>query len=249
MVVAAMQPYFFPYIGYFQLMAACDLFVIRDDAQFIAGGWVNRNRILVGGMPRWITMPVARAPHHLPIKAREYLLDHPLARRIRRRIVAAYEGAPYFAATMVTIDEALSCQDANVAEYNTRLLAMLARRLGINTPVCMASGIGSTQLRGEQRVIEICIQVEASTYVNPVGGAHLYDRTHFAEFGVMLRFLRSCAPAYRQFGDASVSSLSVIDVMMFNDASSIAEMIRAYHLVSGPEDTSDVQRPKGGAES
>ena len=229
MVVAAMQPYFFPYIGYFQLMAASDLFIIRDDTQFIASGYVNRNRILVGGVPRWITLPVARAPHHLPIQSRRYLLHDRLAKRIRRRLVSAYERAPYFAEAMAAVDEALSCEDANVANFNTRLLVLLARRLGIHTPVRLASTIESADAgwRSEQRVIDICVQVGASAYVNPSGGFRLYDREHFAAAGVNLRFLQSCAPTYAQFGTTAVPHLSVIDVMMFNDTSRIATMIQS----------------------
>jgi hypothetical protein len=233
MIVALMQPYFFPYIGYFQLMAACDLFVVRDDVQFIAGGWVNRNRILVDGKARWISMPVVRASHQLPIARRRYALNHPAAARIRRRIEAAYRQAPHFEETIAIVDHVLACDDSNVATFNTRLVMLIAERLGIHTPVRRGTDIGGIGVTGEARVIEICVSVGASDYVNPLGGAHLYDPERFSEAGLSLRFLRPWTPLYPQFEAAPVAALSIIDVLMFNDAARTAEMLHGYTLVAG----------------
>jgi hypothetical protein len=234
MIAAIMQPYFFPYIAYFQLMAACDVFVVRDDVQYIKGGWVNRNRILVEGRPQWLTLPVAHADHQLPINRRQYLLDRPTATKLRRRLVAAYEHAPHFSETIAVVDAALEFCDSNVARFNTHLLTSVALRLGIDTPTRFASSIvGERQAGGQQAVIEICSNLGASGYVNPIGGVGLYDPVCFESRGITLRFLRSSVAEYPQFGALPVPSLSVIDVMMFNSLRSIKEMLTACDLIAG----------------
>jgi hypothetical protein len=236
MVVAVMQPYFFPYIGYFQLMAACDVFVVADDVQYISGGWVNRNRILVDGWPQWVTMPVAKADHRLPINERQYLLDDRLARRVRRRIEGAYRAAPFFNDTMPIVDAALDCRETNVAVFNTHLLGCVARRLGVDTPVRLASRMASRKsLAGVERVLDLCAQLGASGYLNSIGGLQLYDPARFSQAGLTLRFLRSCAPSYAQFGATPLQSLSIIDVLMFNGLETIRHMLQAYRLLAGDD--------------
>jgi hypothetical protein len=232
--VAAMQPYFFPYLGYFQLMAACDVFVVRDEAQYIHQGWVNRNRILVNGGPQWVTLPVASGDHALPIRQRNYLLDHPVAKRLHNRITAAYRRAPQFDDAMSVVDEALSCRDTNVSAFNINLLGCIAKRLGIDTPVRLASTLPRQEsLSGQEAVRDICVRLGASMYINPIGGLDLYNPALFVQHGLTLRFLESQAPDYSQFGAPFVPSLSVIDVMMFNDVATIRKMLPEYRLVKG----------------
>lgn len=236
MFVSIMQPYFFPYIGYFQLMAACDLFVVFDDVQYIRRGWVNRNRILVNGEPQWITLPVAGDDYFLPINQRVYLLDDRLAQRMRRRIVGAYRAAPHFTATMQLIDEILSFGDANVARFNTHLLTRVARHLGIDTPVRIASSIEKNHdLAGESLVIDICQRLGATGYINPIGGLALYHPARFAAQGLTLRFLQPEVPAYPQYGLTPVPSLSIIDVLMFNTPDDVRRLLSCHRLISGQE--------------
>ncbi len=238
MFVSMMQPYFFPYIGYFQLMASCDVFVVRDDVQYIQSGWVNRNRILVDGEAQWVTLPVARADHRLPINRREYLLKDPLSQRVRRRIEGAYRGAPHFEETMRIFDEAFGCSNGNVAVFNTHLLRCVAERLGITTPMRLASDIDTHQaLAGQESVVHICARLGASGYINPIGGIDLYEPDRFRRQGLTLQFLQPCAPEYRQFDSSHVASLSIIDVMMFNDMPTVKRMLSAYRFIAGPTDT------------
>jgi hypothetical protein len=236
MRVACMQPYFYPYIGYFQLLAACDVFVIADDVQYIQRGWVNRNRILVNGGAAWITLPVARAGHALPIHCREYLPDHRLAKRVRRSIAGAYRWAPHFAATMTLVDEVFDCREVNVAAFNTHLLARVAARLSIATPIRLASSMPCGRLAGQARVVDVCRRVGATTYLNPSGGVGLYDPATFSGEGIELRFLQSSVREYEQFGAPFVPSLSIIDVLMFNDVGTVRDMLREYRLVAKGRD-------------
>jgi WbqC-like protein family len=233
MVAALMQPYFFPYIGYFQLLSACDRFIVLDHVQYIRRGWMNRNRILVNGRPHWITMPVAHDDHRLPINRRRYLIGDHRAQQLRRRIAGSYRRAPFFEDAMAVVEEALGCGNDNVAAYNTHLLGCVARRLGIHTPVRMASSFAPSNVAGQDLVLDLCQQAGATAYINPIGGLDLYDPAAFERRGVTLQFLQPELQPYAQFGGAPVSSLSIIDVMMFNTTTAIQGMLRRYTLIAG----------------
>ncbi len=233
MWLSIMQPYLFPYIGYFQLMSACDTFVIFDDVQYIRRGWVNRNRILVNGEPHWITMPVESADYYLPINQRKYLLDDRLALRLRRRIAGAYATAPQFDSVMPIIDEILSYEDDNVARFNTNLLKCIASYIGIQTPIRISSSIDKdNSLSGQGLVIDLCRRLGASGYINPIGGTELYQSSRFSVYGMELRFLNSMADEYAQYENTHVKALSIIDVLMFNDQEAIKSMLSQYRLIS-----------------
>jgi hypothetical protein len=236
MRVALMQPYLFPYVGYFQLMAGCDLFVVRDEVQYIRGGWINRNRILLDGRPRWLTLPVAAADHRLPINRRTYLLDARVLRHIRRQLEAAYRQAPHFRATMNVVDEVLACEDANVARFNVHALRRVAAHLGIHTPLQLGSALPPSDMHGASRVIEMCRQLGATTYVNAIGGVQLYRAEAFAAAGLALRFVASSPSPYVQFHSSFVPGLSIIDVLMFNDRSAVTGMLGAFRPVTSPTD-------------
>lgn len=232
MRVALMQPYFFPYIGYFQLMAACDLFVVHDDVQYIKGGWINRNRILVNEAPDWITLPVAAAAHTLPIRDRNFLRHDRSAARLPARIASAYRGAPFVARTMALVQEVLSFPESSVAAFNTNLLRRVAAHMGITTPIALSSQLAKDDsLAGEARVLDICQLTGASSYVNAIGGRALYSQQAFSQRHMDLVFLSCKAAPYRQFGTEHTPFLSVIDVLMFNDLSDVQRMLTEYQLL------------------
>jgi hypothetical protein len=234
-IVSIMQPYFFPYIGFFQLMSACDVFVMRDDAQYIKDGWVNRNRILVHSRPAWLTFPVASADHRRSINQREYLMEgrkRPLS--LLRKIEGAYRTAPHFSSAIPLVEEIMSHPGANVASFNINLLRTLARAFGITARIAVSSEVDKqTGLVGPAMVVELCRQFNADRYVNPIGGIHLYDSAYFSANGLELSFLQSSVPSYPQFGMPHVASLSIIDVMMFNGLDAIKQMLGQYRLVDG----------------
>ena len=232
MNVAVMQPYLFPYIGYFQLMASADRFVIHDDVQYIKGGWINRNRILSDGVPRWITLPVARGTHPLTIHQRSYAPGPEGPSRFLRRLEAAYRPAPNFAETFELVRALLLHEDRNVASFNVQALRGIADSIGITTQFVVSSEMTKDDsLKGEARVIAICEALGAETYVNPIGGIALYDHARFAEHGIQLAFLRPEPRAYRQLGTGFVPGLSIIDVLMFNDAATVREVLEEFTLI------------------
>jgi hypothetical protein len=191
MIIAIMQPYFFPYIGYFQLMEAVDVFILYDDAKHIEHGWVNRNKILIKDKPVWLTMPVRHESHTLPINQRHYLLSEGVG-PIKRKLQAAYGRKNSSAEELTTIDNLLDFEDANVARFNAHSLLKLAHRLGIRCEFAFSSEITGTKgLKGEAKVIEMCRQKGATRYINPIGGSSLYDADAFSAAGIELQFLRT----------------------------------------------------------
>ena len=229
--VATMQPYFFPYLGYFQLILKSDVFVFLDDVQYIKRRWINRNRILLDGAPHWLTLPVREGGSELAINQRYYRLDRAIINKTLRRIEAAYRKAPRFAAIFPLLEDALRFDDANVAAFNANLIGRLATQLGIATPLERSSEIvEDVRLAGQERIIEICRCLGATDYLNPIGGAGLYRAGRFAEAGLGLRLLQPRIPAYPQFGVPPVPDLSVIDALMFNSDDALAHLLRSCRI-------------------
>lgn len=192
MRVAVMQPYFFPYIGYFQLMRAVDTFVLFDDAQYIDRGYVNRNRIRRGGQAAWWTLPVAKGRREDAINSRRYVDTPEDYDRLRVLLREAYSKQPAFSQMIAVADEALGFPDHNVARFNGNLLRIVAEALGIGCAFLPASELKAPQdLRGQDRIVHICRRLGASTYVNPIGGAGLYREDAFLASGLQLKFLKT----------------------------------------------------------
>lgn len=233
MNVAIMQPYLFPYVGYFQLIGAVDQFVIHDDVQWIKGGWVNRNRILIGGEPHYITLPVEKAPSSLNINDRKLSIDVERQKnKIIRQIENAYRNAPHFDPVLSLVSRCFALQEQNLSVFVTNALRECCIYLGIGTPFVLSSDLEkNNELRGEERVLDIAIAMGASHYFNPIGGTELYDKAHFSDKGVALYFLKARPVPYRQTQDCEfVPFLSIIDAMMFNSKQELASLLSEYDL-------------------
>lgn len=227
--VAIMQPYFFPYLGYFQLIAAADTFVLYDDSQYIKNGWSNRNRIAIRGEAHFLTWPVEPGPSTASYRERRYAAG--AQAKLLKTIAQAYARAPQHGSAMPLIERLLGFEDLRVAAFNGHAVREIARHIGLDTDLVESSDI----TRGESgtaqaKVIAICRALGASTYVNPAGGRHLYERQGFADAGLQLRFLEPILRPYEQFGTAFVPGLSIIDLLMFNPADRVGAMARDFAL-------------------
>lgn len=232
MIAAVMQPYFFPYIGYFQLMHAVDTFVFFDDVQYINRGWVNRNRIRVRNEPAWLTMPVQRAPRDHTIVARRYLLDTGTVAAMKRSLQFNYAKAPFHAEVISQLSTILDCTDASVAGFNENLLTNIAHRLGINSQLVASSAITQTPgLRGEAKIIDICRQIGADAYINAIGGIDLYDPVHFEQAGIDLRFIRSTATTATPLDGPEQPPLSIIDTLMHQGWDGTRAILDRFELI------------------
>lgn len=235
MKVAIMQPYFFPYIGYFQLIAASDVFVLHDDVQYIKGGWVNRNRILFNGESRMITMPVQKDAYELPINARSYVDDKQARKDIINVIKQAYAKAPFFSQVFLLVNEIMMFENSNVAHFNQNLIRRIANYLGIKSKIIVSSDMDKdNNLSGEARVLNMCNCLGAADYINPQGGQALYDTTTFRNAGIDLSFLIMRPTPYTQRVDGFMPYLSIIDVLMELDPSEIRTALAEFDLIKSP---------------
>lgn len=233
MTLGIMQPYLFPYLGYFQLINAVDEFVIHDDVQFIKGGWINRNRILVNGDPKYITLSVRSDSSDRSINEREFAEDFAKQKTgILRQIEGAYRKAPQFTRTMELLHRCFQCADSNVSGFVTHTIRLCCEHFKIGTPIRMASTLDKdNQLRAQERVLAINKVLGADHYVNPSGGVELYDRQEFERQGIRLSFIQMQTIEYPQFGGVFQPALSLIDVMMFNPPESFGQLLSQYELV------------------
>ena len=236
MKVAIMQPYLFPYLGYFQLMKAVDTFVFYSDVQYIKGGWINRNRILGNSGADWLTLPVQDAPHGNAINDRHYVGDRVTRKKLVRKIEFAYRRAPRFDEAFQLISNCFTIEESNVAAFNQSILMAVARYIGIDCAFSISSDCRiDQQVKGQSRVLEICSRIGATSYLNPIGGIDLYYPDAFSRSGINLSFVRSRPTDYPQFGQPHVPYLSIIDVLMFNGPERVKELLNEYDSVAPVE--------------
>jgi hypothetical protein len=234
MKAALMQPYFFPYLGYFQLIKAVDQFIVYDDVQYMKGGWINRNRILMENKPAWISLPVP--PDSVSSEIRERRLSEREYEKSRIKILgqlhAAYRKAPHYAETRQLVESILAYDEPCLSLFLFNSLQKTSQHLGIETPLVLSSALqkNDSALSGRDRVIAICKSVSATTYINSMGGRELYNVEEFAAEKIKLQFIEMSPIYYQQGGENFVPYLSIIDVMMFNDKTAIGQHLQQYTL-------------------
>lgn len=234
MKIAIMQPYFFPYIGYFQLINAVNKFVIYDDVNYIKSGWINRNKILINGKPSLFTLPLSKISsfkliNELKIDRNNYEL---WKTKFLKKISQAYANALYLNPTFKLINNMLNIKDDHISTINTKSIITISNYLGINTYFVPSSTVyKNSYLKGYDRIIDICKKEKASQYVNPIGGKNLYQKENFAQNNIKLNFLNSKKIVYNQYKNDFLPNLSIIDVMMFNSKDTISVFLNEYELL------------------
>jgi hypothetical protein len=232
MRIAIMQPYAFPYLGYFQLISAVDLFVLLDDANFINRGFVNRNTLLTREGPRLFTIPLSRASSTPPINQLKICTEATSWKKLPRRIRTSYARAPHFREVMPLLEHILE-QGAftTLTGLIRNSLRVLLPYLGIETRIVESTtGYDNYALKGVDRIVDICRKEGAQEYLNPEGGRALYSREKFEPHGITLQFLIHMPVAYPQFGDSFVERLSIIDAMMFNSPDALRNLLMQYRI-------------------
>ena len=190
MKVACMQPYFLPYIGYWQLIHAVDKFVILDDVQYITKGWVNRNKIIVNGKEKWITIPLKNANRNRMINEIEICDKSLWLPKFERSIKYNFKNSIFFKEIYELIDCILNNEENNLSKFLLNSISSICNYLGIKTDILVSSSCSpKRELKGESRIIEICKNIGASSYINLPGGKNLYNNSSFSEEGIDLHFL------------------------------------------------------------
>lgn len=227
MKLAIMQPYFFPYIGYFQLINAVDEFVIYDNIEFTKKGWINRNRILVNEADAIITLPLKKDSDYLHVKDRYLAETWEIERKkMLNRITESYRKAPCFKETYEVIEKCILYEDRNLFKFILHSLQTLMQYLNIKTNLVISSSIlVDHQLKSDAKVMAICKERGADMYINPIGGIVLYDKNHFKQNNLELQFQKSNSITYKQFNNDFLPWLSIIDVMMFNSKEEINKFL------------------------
>lgn len=233
MKLAVMQPYFFPYIGYFQMINAVDVFVFYDDVNFIKRGWINRNKILVNGSECLLTIPCIKASQNKYISDIKINKQHKLYKNIKTTIKYSYKNAPYYDTVFPLIENVFASNTDEISTLAQQSILEIVQYLDIQTDFKISS-VDFPESKGmdkADRLISICQANNATQYINAIGGKELYDKEYFQKKGIDLNFLSPNKIEYKQFGPDFTPWLSIIDVLMFNSIEDIKKHLNEYELL------------------
>ena len=232
MKVAIMQPYFLPYIGYFQLINAVDVFVVYDNIQFSKKGWFHRNRILVNSKDEYFTLPLKKDSDYLNVNQR-WLSDSWEQEKLKtlRIIKENYKKAPFYLSSLPIIEEIFNFKSTNLFDFIYNSIIKINSILDIKSKIVLSSTLAiDHELKAQLKVLAICENLQASHYINPIGGILLYDAPSFEKRKIGLSFLKSKNIHYPQFNNEFLPWLSILDIMMFNDISTIKAWLKDFDL-------------------
>jgi hypothetical protein len=230
MKIAIMQPYFLPYIGYMQLINSVDTFVIYDDVNYIERGWINRNYFLNKDTKCLLTLKLSKASCNKLIKDIDILPIH--EQTLFKTLDNLYRHAPYFKEIKTVLNDIQNFEEKQISLFLYNHLQILCNYLGIKTKLILSSTIEKNiQLRGQEKVLNICNSLHATQCINPPGSKLLYNKETFKKNGQEMFFLKAFKPDYKQFKDnVFVNNLSFLDTLMFNSIENVKNFIDLYEL-------------------
>jgi len=229
MKLGIMQPYFLPYIGYWQLMNVVDKYVIYDDVNYINKGWINRNNILLNKQSFLFILNLLGASQNKLIN--EISVDANQTKLIKTFEIA-YKKAPFFDDIFHFVKHIIEYNDKNLANFVGNSIIQIASYLGLKTEFIYSSEINKDcSLKGQEKILNMCNVLQATEYINSIGGIELYSKEMFKEQGIELKFIKSKSIEYKRFNNEFVPWLSILDVMMFNDKEKVKNFLKEYELV------------------
>lgn len=228
-----MQPYFLPYIGYFQLINHVDKFVIYDEIQFTKKGWIHRNRMLMNNKDFMFSLSLKKDSDYLNIIDRQLSNNFKAdSLKLLRQIHGSYKKAKMFPQVFPMIEKILSYKDTNLFYFIKHSLKVVCDYLEIKTPLVVSSTLEyDNNLKSQDKVIAICKSMGANKYINPIGGTELYETKRFTAENIELSFIKSNDISYNQFENEFIPFLSILDVIMFNSKEQIMSHISNFKLV------------------
>lgn len=230
---AVMQPYFMPYIGYFQLMHAVDKFIIYDNIEFTKRGWINRNRILVNGEPQYFTVNLEKGSDYAMVNERKV---SPVFVKERRKVLgkieANYRKAPFFAETFPLVKECFECNAKNLFDFIFHSIVKVNEHLHIETALIVSSQLPiDHSLKNKFKLWALSDYLGIRDYINPVGGMELYEKSEFGEHGMNLMFHQANLSQYEQVGDLGFSpALSIVDMLMCLGAEGVSRELKNFNI-------------------
>ena len=232
MKLGMMQPYFYPYLGYWQLMNVVDEYIIYDDVNFIKGGWINRNRIKINGSDAILGLQLKKASQNKLINELELAMTDTDKEKLISKVKSAYGKAPNADEVLELFAETIYCNQTNLAEFLAYSNRKIAEYMGIKTPILSATEIKLDHTnKGQQRIIDICKERGISTYINAIGGKDLYDKNTFMEAGIELEFLRMDSDiVYPQGKGDFIPYLSILDVLMYNSKEEVQKLLTRFTI-------------------
>ena len=229
MKLGIMQSYFFPYIGYWQLIKAVDKYVVYDDVNYIKGGWINRNSFLINGQKKLFTIQLNGASSYKNINEIEIKDDFS---SFRKMLQINYGRAPFFKDCFQLIENILSYENKNLGMFLFNSIKLVSEYLDFDTDILLSAEIEKdNNLKGKEKVLQICKLLGADEYYNAVGGQELYDKSDFFNNGIKLSFVETNITPYKQFKNEFVGGLSIIDVLMFCSKGQVNELLGEYELI------------------
>lgn len=230
---AIMQPYFMPYLGYFQLIHAVDVFVLMDDVNFIKKGYIHRNSILHRGNAQRFVLPVEGMSQNKLILDLSFQLEEKTIKKLLSTMTQSYQKAPYFSQVFPLLEKMFWFPEKKLTPFIKHSLSLVMDYVGISTKVVVSSTLDKDHDKMRMdRLVEICNVFGADTYINPIGGRELYKPEDFSKENIGLYFLELKKTAiYPQFGEKFVPSLSMIDVLMFCSPEEIVALLEEYNLM------------------
>lgn len=236
MVMGGNQPYFIPYIGYWQLINAVDVFIISDDYNYINRGWVNRNRILQNGNPKYFNIEISHASSNRKIN--ELYISEKIFNKDKKlmQLRNVYRRAPYFNEGYMLMQKIFDYNNFCLADFLENSIKILCNYLEIHTKFVKSSSIPhNCELKKEYKIFDQCRYVGADIYINSIGGQGMYSYDQFKQQGIQLGFIQTKDIKYKQLWYEFVPDLSIIDVIMFNSKKEIKNMLQQYTILWNDE--------------
>lgn len=232
MKTAIMQPYFFPYLGYWQLIQSVDQFVILDDVNYIKRGYINKNSILLNGKPHRFSISIEKPSQNRLISETNLSFPAEEREKLLKTFEMAYHKADHFHDAFPVIEQAVLFPEHRLVPFLQNALSVTMDYLGMDTRLLLASKEEKDESKKAQdKIIDLAKRLGTDTYINAIGGMELYDKETFRKNGIDLYFIQMNPHEYRQFGHPFVPNLSMIDIMMFNSKDEIRTLLNDYTLI------------------
>lgn len=232
MKLGIMQPYFLPYIGYWQLMNAVDKYVVYDDVNFIKRGWINRNRIVVNNEPAYINLPIEKGSQNKKINEIYICRDDRFINAELRKIKLSYAKTPFYEDIYPLCEEIFLTDSEKLVDVILNSFKIINEYLDIHTELILSSELHKqSELKGEEKIINICECLQATTYINAIGGRDLYSKQHFKDKNIKLAFLKTKEIVYKQKSMEFIPSMSILDILMNVSKDEIKQLLDRYELI------------------